>query len=255
MTTYQIPTLSIGDRTFLSSGDVRTRQLHRVNELLTLYLQRRWEAIDWGGFTWHGVNNWDGLSALLAPLPTDEASRQRTYRPTGWAAPYEYRHYEDYNEAYLWLGLGTMLSSYFLTPQILNAELSVLGTGYACVKISSWAGAAGGIASTQGITVRLMRYSETKLIDEVFRKTWGLVGLTAYGGTLQEPLWDNTALVETKRSYFLELPDLDFVLDTDQRLAIEIRTNINARTQDCYFRHLFKRGEPESYIQLPVIEA
>jgi hypothetical protein len=221
------------------------RELHNVSQLLTLYLQRRWEEITWGGFSWHGVDNFDGLSALLAPLPVDEASRRRTYTPPGWAAPYEYRHYEDYDECYLQSGMSTAMSSHFLTPQILNDKTEVKGTGYACFKISSWTTVLNGIAVTMYLRVELRRYSETALIDTPFDKIW------------QPPtfrLWENTATAETKRSYFLELPNLDFALEPTQRLVIVFTQGINSLFQACYFRHLFKRGEAESFVHLPVIE-
>jgi len=217
------------------------RTTHRIAQLLTLYMQKRWEQITWGGFnhSLNGNNTWEGKSLLLAPLPSNELSRSRTYAP-----PMEdtWNFTEDYDEEVQTAGLATVfgLTSDFLLPQVLFDVLQVKGTGFLCLTLSTRKGAGAGQITLTRIAASLMRYSQTALIDTVFNKTWS-------------PNWANNSTTETIRAFLLELPDLNFTLNLEQRLALRVFI-FGDWNASAVARLYFTRGKTESYVQIPVQE-
>lgn len=222
------------------------RELHRINQLLTLYMQRRWELIDWGGFssTYYTAapQDWRGLSALLSLLPADEESRAETYT-TGIGDIY--RHQEDYDELQ---NAGSSApdghfdwpDSSFLTPQILKDVIRLRGTGFLAVKLSQWVAA--GTITLSTLTVNLRRYDGTSLIDTPYTRTWDIN-------------WAETSTTEVIRSYFLELPNMNFTLYPDLRLGIQIIGHVYITNVNAHCRLYFRRGLADTYIQLPIEES
>jgi len=192
-------------------------ELHHVSQLLTLYLQKRFETITFGGVSWGG----DFLA--LAPLPSDEYSGV------------------DYVEQVMPANAGGSLTSGFIAPKLNTQVLRVLGTGYLCVRLSTWTASAAQPVRLESINVRITRYSKIGLIKTEIDKT-----VTVN--------WDNASTVEVKRSFFITLDDLDFELSPDERIAVWIAASWRARAATGYLRRYATRGESETYVQLPVIE-
>ncbi|MFQ6064232.1 MAG: hypothetical protein ACE5L6_02035 [Candidatus Bathyarchaeia archaeon] len=208
------------------------RQFHRVSQLLTLYLQRSWQGSEAGFPDVHGRH------LLPSPLPVDDFGVYYATDP------------HDYDEiSRVGMSAGETVDTgdgiSFLAPQLFADPIRIMGTGYAVLRLSSWV-AGGATVRIQNIRLRLYRITATAANLE---NDTSPTALGAY--------FDNNSTAETKRSIWTRLEDLNFELNPAvERLGLTVNFELLAVVGgDCYGRLLHKAGQPESYIQLPVVEA
>jgi hypothetical protein len=232
------------------------REFHHVSQLLTLYLQKRWEKETFGfnyepSPTFLSVyceDNWEGFCLLLAPLPSDEVSRTRTNIPLLGGGILD--RYPDYDQWTFNLGFSsTACITRFITPQLLQDKTTIKGTGFLNLRVSGWNSAPPTAPFILTVGIWLVCLGKVKAdgsYTNVYTKGGPATG--AIGS------FTTTSTVEDKRSFQIELPNLDFTLDPSERLVLSVALTVATANVTGYARLLFKRGEAESFVHLPVIE-
>jgi hypothetical protein len=203
------------------------REFHPITPLLTLYLQQRWQQVTFGGV------NFGGRALLPQLVPADEISEV------------------DYVELNVPGNGGSLIDELFIATPLHRETIHVKGWGFLCLRFSTW--------TTNVATPMRFTYFEGILQK---RNSTGDIAECGRGGALTVmPTWVNISTVETKRSFFADMYQpskipMDFYLGPDERLVLHVLSSTSADGPNPgYQRLLFKRGEAESYVQLPVVEA
>jgi len=194
------------------------KALPKLNRFLTLYMQRRWYTDPWV----NQISN--GRVLLPSLLPALEAGGFDSETDTPAANVSSTTYY------------------YFMAPELFTDRVRLRGTGFACLDIGTNTNVAGGRITLNWLTLALVR--------EATPYVWPASGVAQR----YSPAWANTTTVETRRSYHLDMKTLDFLLNPDQHLILEVGINITTVAQAGTRVLHYRRNVPESYLMLPVRE-
>lgn len=208
------------------------KEFHRINQLLTLYIQLKREVQEPALTVLPGTPTTAGQRALLPFLvPSNESIGNDVEQVLNIPA-----------------NTTQTLRVPYLAPQLTIDAVRVTGTGFLVLRVGLWNNAAAGWTYLDAVRVQLARYRSNALLSTDFDTTWN----ATYGSVF--PFSPGTVTDEVINSHVLILKDLEFTWNPGDHLVLDLTFTVRTVAQIGNLRFWMRRGISDSYLMLPVEE-